>query len=363
MTSLPPIDEVPAAHLEGRALGNGWSVGKRVERDAGATGGYFSISYLALHEDGREGFLKALNFAAAFAGPGSVVDRISEFTDAYKFERDLLQECCDRRMSRVIRLMHHGEVTVPDGGVLKDVPFLIFEMADGDIRAHQAKLAGLDLAWVLRALKHATLGIEQLHAANTAHQDLKPSNVLTQANGSEMKLGDLGMADRRGVDRAWTAGRIPGAVAYAPPEQLYGAFTGSWEERRSADVYLLGSLGIQLFLGHNCTTLIQHALDPVFRVRVWRGSFEEVLPYLRSAHSVVLRSLGDQLLRVSGTPREVADELITALGRMTHPNPAARGHPKDRSSAATRYGVRRFVSLFNRLAETARFAIRLDRSA
>ena len=66
---LPPVEEAPAAHLEGRDLGNGWVVGQRATRDPGATGGTFSISYTVTHRDGRKGFLKALNFPAASVGP------------------------------------------------------------------------------------------------------------------------------------------------------------------------------------------------------------------------------------------------------------------------------------------------------
>jgi len=172
-----------------------------------------------------------LNFAAASAGPGTLADRINQFTAAYIFERDLLHECRNRRLSRVVQLLEHGEVRVKDAGFLKDVPYLILELADGDIRAFQSTLNAFDAAWALRVIKHVIEGVEQLHLAQTAHQDLKPSNVLTQKSGTEMKLGDLGRADRVGQHGPWSSLKIPGAIAYAPPEQHYGHFTGTWEER------------------------------------------------------------------------------------------------------------------------------------
>ena len=88
-------------------------------------------------------------------------------------------------------MLEHGEVRVDEAGFLKDVPYLILELADGDIRAFQATLNAFDAAWALRVIKHVIEGVEQLHSAQTAHQDLKPSNVLTEKSGTEMKLGDL----------------------------------------------------------------------------------------------------------------------------------------------------------------------------
>ena len=203
--NLPPIEEVPAAHLKGRSLDNGWFVGAPITKDPSATGGCFSVSYMAHHEDGRLAFMKALNFHAAATAEGPFVDQLNYFTSAYIFERDLLAECCDQKMSRIIRLIDHGEVIVPEAGpILSKVPYLIFELADGDIHAFQAHAAHFDCAWVFRVMQHALLGLEQLHSAHTAHQDLKPSNVLTQDGGWEMKLGDLGRADRRSVKGPWS---------------------------------------------------------------------------------------------------------------------------------------------------------------
>lgn len=61
---LKAIDECPAAYLEGRDLGEGWTAGVRITRGLGASGGQFSVCYHARHSDGREGFIKAFDFPA-----------------------------------------------------------------------------------------------------------------------------------------------------------------------------------------------------------------------------------------------------------------------------------------------------------
>jgi serine/threonine protein kinase len=338
---------VPAAHLLGRDLPGGWRVVEVWSQDYSNSGGEFSIAYYVENRDGRRAFMKALNVSAALgAGEGRVVDRLKAFADAYVYERDLLRTCRNRR------LLDFGELEVPEAGVLRQVPYLILELAEGDIRSHQSKLAEFDLAWVLRTMKHATQGIEQLHYAHTTHQDLRPSNILIQQSGREMKLGDLGRAERRGRPGPHRARSVPGAVSYAPPEQLYGAFNGSWELRCAGDVYHLGSLLVQLFLGHNLTSLLQQALSTQFRVQYWHGPFDEVLPYLRVAHSDVLEELHEAVVARAGRP-SMTEEVVGAARELTDPDPALRGHPRDRAARTSSYAVRRYVSLFNRLAAQA----------
>ena len=348
-----PIDEVPAAHLEGRTLPSGWTIGKRLTRTPGATGGQFSVQYNVINDDGHEAFLKALNIQPALRGPGRLVDRLAAFAQAHKFEAALLAECRDRRLSRIIRLLDDGQVRVPEAGVLEEVPYLILERADGDIRAFQATLAELNLVWALRTLNHVSLALEQLHTTKTAHQDLKPSNVLTQDEGRQMKVGDLGRAERQGIDGPVSDFQIPGAVAYAPPEQGYGAFSRTWEERRAGDIYLLGSLAAQLFVRHNFSTLLYQSLSPPHRTNRWTGGYTEVIPYLENAHASVITQLRREI-GVHVPDERMLAELLSAISQLTQPNPKKRGHPRARRPGTSSYDVRRYVSLFNSPCEVRR---------
>jgi serine/threonine protein kinase len=82
-------------------------------------------------------------------------------------------------MDRVIRLLADGTISVPEADFPSSAQYLIFELADGDIRKTMDAAQQFDLAWALRTFHHITTGLMQLHKAGTAHQDLKPSNVLT----------------------------------------------------------------------------------------------------------------------------------------------------------------------------------------
>ncbi|MGB4592176.1 MAG: hypothetical protein WBI63_00145 [Coriobacteriia bacterium] len=350
------IDEVPAAFLAGSVLGDGWVVGDAAPRSATGTGGHFSVCYVAHHPDGRTAFMKALNFNTSANPARSAIDQLNEFTSAYVFERDVLAECGERKMTRVIRLLGHGEITVPDAPlILRDVPYLLFEMADGDIYSFQERSANLDAAWFFTVVKHALEGVGQLHSNGVAHQDLKPSNVLTQAVGTDMKLGDLGRAEKLGVETWWSDFPTPGAMVYAPPEQQYGYSTRTWEERKAADLYLAGSLGAQLFLGSCMSALLGQYLPDECRPTRWRGSYAELLPFLEAAHSEVINVLEAEVARRTGHPRNASDFAV-AVSQMTYPDVALRGHPRDRAAGTSSYAVQRFVSLMDVLGTRAKIA-------
>ena len=153
--------------LEGRALADGWVVGKLIARSPTQTGGRYSASYSVANVDGRKGFLKAIDLSSAFGAPDPTA-ALQPLIEAYNFERNLLFECEARRMDRVVLPLAHGTEFVDPAQPISRVPYIIFERGDGDIRAHLVHLGTVEVAWALRALHHVAVGIWQLHAADVA---------------------------------------------------------------------------------------------------------------------------------------------------------------------------------------------------
>jgi hypothetical protein len=142
----------PASRLEGLELTDGWKVLKLIKRHPTATGGQFSVSYKVINTDGREGFLKALDFSKALqeADPARELEAM---TKAYNFERDLLIKCKQQRLSKVIVPIADGSVDVPgEVGDIKRVVYLIFELADGDVRKYYNLSSYLDIIYSWCAL-------------------------------------------------------------------------------------------------------------------------------------------------------------------------------------------------------------------
>ena len=178
----------PAEQLVGHTLADGWIVETLIPKSPNQTGGQFSTSYLVRSSDGAVAFLKAMDYQDALSSPDPATT-LNAMTNAYLFERNLLRLCKEKRLSKVVRAITDGKIMVSG----QPVEYLIFEMADGDIRKHLSQLRQFDLAWRLRCIHNIFVGGQQLNNAQIAHQDLKPSNVLNYGNGGQ-KLADLGRA-------------------------------------------------------------------------------------------------------------------------------------------------------------------------
>jgi len=231
--------ETPAQRLLGMILPGGWKVIRPVEKRPGSSGGFFSCGYVVESETGQLGFLKALDYSAAMAevDPARALQVITEM---FNFERDLVRVCTNKHLDRVVRGLSDGAVRV-DG---QPVQYLIFELADGDARSQADESHRYERAWSLRALHHVATGIAQLHRESIAHQDLKPSNVLSFDGGKVSKVGDLGRASHRGDYPPHEDVPIAGDVSYAPPERLYGYQDPDWSRRRlGCDAYLFRNHG------------------------------------------------------------------------------------------------------------------------
>jgi serine/threonine protein kinase len=100
------------------------------------------------------------------------------------------------------------------------VPYIIFELANGDIRNVLDRAIYFDAAWAFRTLHHVATGLSQLHKVGIAHLDMKPSNAL-EFGESGTKVSDLGTSVRRGTRCPHEDNPIAGDVAYAPPELQY----------------------------------------------------------------------------------------------------------------------------------------------
>lgn len=344
----------PHELLQGLPLNNGWKAVTRIERSESGSGGAFSCGYLAEKSNGERGYLKALDFFSRLSENDDPARALAPLLDAYNFERDLLNKCRDSRFSRVVTAIEDGSITVPNLPPPSTVQYIIFELAEGDIRNQMEKIDQLDTAWILRSLHHLALGLQQLHSMNIAHQDLKPSNALLFDNLQISKIADLGRAAAKGTEPPHYGFPIAGDWSYAPPELLYGAVPASWDGKRiGCDLYLLGSMIASMYTGVAMTPLMLMGLDQRFHWSKWGGSFEEALPYLRAAFEEAIGYVSDEV------PLAFRADLIAVMTQLCDPDPLLRGHPRDRSMASGNpYSVRRYVNHFDYLASKAEIKFR-----
>ncbi|MDR1981933.1 MAG: protein kinase [Tannerellaceae bacterium] len=347
-----------AAHnLLGMTLKTGWTVIEKITKTANSTGSVFSVCY-KVKKDNEVCFLKAFNFTPFFqlseqSNPGrSIIDVMSDMITAYKYERDLSEHCKNKHVTKVAFVIDAGEETLNNFSI-NIVPYLIFELADGDVRSKIAFSNKLDFAWKLHSLHDIAVGLQQLHKVNVSHQDLKPSNILVFHR--ESRLGDLGRSMCKDMDSPYNKQQYTGDWTYAPPEMMYGYYDIDWNKRVFAtDCYLLGSMIVFYFAGISMSALLLKHLPDNLRWEKWRGAFDEIKPYLIEVFSKSIIEFRENI-----DDYYFKDEISKMIELLCYPFPEKRGHPKN---VALKYGsnfdLERFITRLDLLTKKAELKIK-----
>jgi eukaryotic-like serine/threonine-protein kinase len=336
------IATTPKSQLLGMTLSAGWTLIERLDPSVGSSGGNFGVGYKATR--GTEtAFVKAIDFVDALRS-SDPFGAIAALTQIALFERDVLEYCTSRKMSRVLQYFGHEYLWVGDQtNPLNRVSCLILEAGNSDLRRLITVNGLATCGWNLQVLRDVTHAVAQLHTGEIAHQDIKPSNVISfgelpSVSSSDMKVGDLGRVVRKGQLGPFDSLAWPGDARYSPPERWYGYVPPDWcDAREASDAYMLGSLLIYLFTGASLQALVMNYIPAAFRPDQWTGRYDvDLLPVLMSAHAQVLE---DQL-RPTLMP-ELADGIFEIARALAHPDPKVRGDKRARRQIGRPVGIYR----------------------
>lgn len=162
------------------------------------------------------------------------------------------------------RLSHPHVVGVFDFGTWDGKLYLVMELVHGDsLAGDRGQAPVLSAEQVATVAAHAAAGLAAAHRQGVVHRDIKPGNLLRDADGT-VKLADFGIA--RFVDdpsaALTTTGQIVGTGLYLAPERALGQPASS-----ASDVYSLGCVLYQLltgqppFRGDTATALLYQHID------------------------------------------------------------------------------------------------------
>jgi eukaryotic-like serine/threonine-protein kinase len=144
----------------------------------------------------------------------------------------------------VAKLSHPNVVAVIDAGEDGGHPYIVFEYIEGEtLKQRITRLGALDVQDALAYAIEIARGVCTAHERSMVHRDIKPQNVLIDAEG-RAKVTDFGIARQLEQDGVTATGRVLGTTDYVSPEQAMGHVV----DPRS-DIYSLGVLLYEMLTG------------------------------------------------------------------------------------------------------------------
>jgi formylglycine-generating enzyme required for sulfatase activity/tRNA A-37 threonylcarbamoyl transferase component Bud32 len=217
-SGLPPVDEL-AAKLQD-ALGDGYIV----EKPLGAGG--FAVVYL----------VRDLNLKRKLAIKVLSPDLITSKTVLERFRREA---------ETVAQLSHPNIVPLHFIGHKDDLFYLAMTCVEGGSLADRIEREGaLPHQDVDRILREVAGALDYAHKRGVIHRDIKPHNVLIEAETGRSLVTDFGIARTADGGSLTATGMLVGTPAYLSPEQV----AGEGGDHR-ADIYALGIVAYEMLAG------------------------------------------------------------------------------------------------------------------
>ena len=189
-----------------------------------------------------------------------------------------------RREARMAaQLVHPNIVPLFAFGESGDAMYIVMQYVSGGSLAerlrHEPRLGAVE---VRRVLCDLALALDHAHRRGVVHRDVKPENVLLDAESGRAMLVDFGVATRPWWEVPHAdAGRAFGTPAFMSPEQALGDPTVDGR----TDVYAIGVLGYAMLAG----TLPFAGRDPMAVAARRLGGAARPLAELRPRRADVAR--------------------------------------------------------------------------
>ena len=140
------------------------------------------------------------------------------------------------------QFQHENIVTIYDVGRDNQVDYLVMEYVDGiSLKQHLKNAKPLTIDFVIESIYKICLALDYIHFNNIVHRDIKPDNIIINAENNVIKLMDFSCASRT-TD---LASDKTGSAPYMAPE-IHNA--GNLVDVQS-DIFSLGAVMYELLSG------------------------------------------------------------------------------------------------------------------
>lgn len=238
-----------------------------------------------------------------------------------------------REANLLARVEHPGIARVYEAGSVDGVPYLAMEYVEGETLGQWFEKHRPEATLVLQLLLALARAVHVAHLRGVIHRDLKPDNILIDAEG-QPKILDFGVAraldeEAGGMTRH---GDLVGTLAYMSPEQLHGDL--ALLDARS-DVYALGAIGYELLGGEPVHRLEGQSLLQALRSRerLQARPLGLLAPLLRGdVEAVIMKALATDPEQRYDSAAAMADDLQALLE-----DRAVRARPPGRAESLARF--------------------------
>jgi eukaryotic-like serine/threonine-protein kinase len=139
---------------------------------------------------------------------------------------------------------HRNVIRIFDLGQAGGVKFITMQFVEGhDLRAHLREKGKLSPEEAVRIISQVCRALESAHAAGVVHRDLKPQNIMLDAN-ERVYVMDFGIAHSLETPGMTQTGALMGTPEYMSPEQAKGIKVDA-----RSDLFALGIIFYELLTG------------------------------------------------------------------------------------------------------------------
>jgi serine/threonine protein kinase len=255
---------------------------------------------------------------------------VKVLADEYRNDPDKVQSFLTEAR-RAGRLNHPHLVQVHDVCQVSENYLIIMELMKGSTADMLRDHGPMDDQQVLRVIQHIARALEYADSQRLVHRDVKPDNILVNADGL-YKLADLGIAAPIAENGQAKQDRIFGSPHYVAPEQARG---GAIDGR--ADIYGLGATAWHLLTGR---TVFQGANRQVVLSHI-NTEPEDLSDLVPNANNALVELIEDLLAKdPDDRPKNAAaltERVDDVIKQMQKPKGFARPPVKRRVRRLRRY--------------------------